>query len=266
MRALAAPTPRARGGERPAAGRRRRDGGGTPLGGGGAGAGPGWSPPRRRRWAAGHRAKLWPEGVFPSGLALRERDATAKWRPRARGCAQRNGGSAGCPDGVAQGVRGAHARGGGRGHDAWPGPPLPVSRWSRARAAQTRCPPSSPSEGPRGAVHRTFWPVSGATWRGFSQPVKSRSKLASAPHVAPRGRPRPPPLPRPSAQPPSPHRRPTVDQALCHSPPRWSGWELGPCSQRVTMEAHAFFGCPVLDVLCGPQLGWSCGVPQPGQP
>ncbi|KAJ8782532.1 hypothetical protein J1605_010056 [Eschrichtius robustus] len=100
VRALAAPAPRARGGGRPVAGRRRRGGGGTPLGGGGAGAGPGCSPPRRRRGAAetgpnrGRRAS-------PVGQGIRERDTAAKWRPRARSCAQRNGGSAECPDGAA---------------------------------------------------------------------------------------------------------------------------------------------------------------------
>lgn len=160
VRALAAPAPRARGGERPAAGRRRRGGGVTPLGGGVAGAGPGWSPPRRRRWAAGHRAKLRPEGVFPSGQALRERAATAKWRPRAHSSAQRNGGSAGCPDEVAQGVRGAHARGSGRGHVAWPGPPLPVSRWRSASGTQFRVSLCS------GLCLRS-------PWAGFPQPVES---------------------------------------------------------------------------------------------
>lgn len=206
VRALAAPAPRARGGERPAAGRRRRGGGVTPLGGGVAGAGPGWSPPRRRRWAAGHRAKLRPEGVFPSGQALRDRDATAKWRPRARSSAQRNGGSVGCPDGMAQGVRGAHARGGGRGHFAWPGPALPVSRWRRASPAQFWRSP-----------RRALACVSGALGRRSPQPVRSRPHTPGSTSEL---------LPALSAQsPPHPLRRPTVDQALCHSPPRWSGWE-----------------------------------------
>ena len=199
VRALAAPAPRARGGERPAAGRRRRGGGGgvTPLGGGVAGAGPGWSPPRRRRWAAGHRAKLRPEGVFPSGQALRERDATAKWRPRAHSSAQRNGGSAGCPDEVAQGVRGAHARGSGRGHVPWPGPPLSVSRWRSASGAQFRV---------------SLWPAS----PGLPQPVESAQVGLGPTRQAPRRSLSPRSVPSPQS--PTAPRCPTVDQALSRSP------------------------------------------------
>ena len=206
VRALAAPAPRARGGERPAAGRRRRGGGVTPLGGGVAGAGPGWSPPRRRRWAAGHRAKLRPEGVFPSGQALRERDATAKWRSRAHSSAQRNGGSAGCPDEVAQGVRGAHARGSGRGHVAWPGPPLPVSRWRSVSGAQFRV---------------SLWPVSPEPLGGGSPSPSSRSKLASAPHV----RLHVGASARAQCPVPHPSRVPYSGPSTLPLPTRRSGWE-----------------------------------------
>lgn len=116
--------------------------------------------------------------------------------------------------------------------------------------------------------------VSGATWRGFSQPVKSRLKLAPAPHVRLHVE-APPRSPAPSAQPPSPHGRPPVDQALCHSPPRWSGWELGSCSQGgaprcaqpVTMEADAFFGCPAWLQLWGPTAGAALrSAAEPGPP
>lgn len=150
VRALAAPAPRARGGGRPAAGRRRRGGGGTPLGGGGAGAGPGCSPPRRRRGAAetgpnrGRRAS-------PVGQGIRERDTAAKWRPRARSCALRNGGSAECPDGVAWG---ACARGWGQA-GAPPRFPFGVVRGRHNPGAT----PNAPSLGPSYVLQGAFWPV-----------------------------------------------------------------------------------------------------------
>lgn len=75
VRALAAPTPRAQGGGRPAAGRPRRGGGGTPLGEGGAGVGPGWSLTRWRRGAAGDRAKPRLEGASPRLPRLAENGA-----------------------------------------------------------------------------------------------------------------------------------------------------------------------------------------------
>nr|XP_025717053.1 uncharacterized protein LOC112815345 [Callorhinus ursinus] len=84
--------------------------------------------------------------------------------------------------------------------------------------------------------------VSGATWRGFSQPVKSRLELASAPHVRLHVE-APPSCPARGAQPPSPRGRPTVDQALRHAPPRCSGWGLGSCSPGGAPRSAAEPGC-----------------------
>lgn len=85
------------------------------------GAGPGWSPPRRRR--GGHRdtgASRLSEGVLTARHARADADLMVglviKWRPRGfEKLHRRNGGSAECPDGMAQGARVAHALLRGRG-------------------------------------------------------------------------------------------------------------------------------------------------------
>lgn len=117
------------------AGRPRRGGGSTPLGGGRyrGGSGVESAPPAER--GCGDRAVPRPEDVL-RGLERRERVTAVKWRPRERGCAQRNGGSPGYPDGVAQAAGGAHARGRGRGYS-------PLSCWSCVRAAHHGCRPLS---------------------------------------------------------------------------------------------------------------------------
>lgn len=92
------------------------------------GAGPGWSPPRRRR--GGQRdtgASLFSEGVlharhprpdadFSGGLSFSFSFFFVKWPPQCfEKLRQRNGGTAECPDGMAQGARLAHALLRGRG-------------------------------------------------------------------------------------------------------------------------------------------------------
>lgn len=143
VRALAVPAPRARGDRRLTAGRTTRGGGGTPLGGDGAGAGPGWSPLRWRQGAAGDRAEPRPEGfpcLRPGPLRAGRR---RKMAAASANCAQRNGGSAEYPDGVAQGALEAHARGGGGG-----------TTW-RDRAPLLRFPVGAPRERKSGVHSRT---------------------------------------------------------------------------------------------------------------
>lgn len=243
VRALAAPVPRARGGERPAAGRRRRDGGGTPLGGGGAGAGPGWSPPRRRRMGSGTPGQAVSGGRLSLGSgpprAGRHRKmaaASARLRPaKWRECRVPGWSGAGR-------ARGACAR-------RWAGPHCVA--WAAA--------PGSPLQSREGSAvpAPSESPELGSEWRSpqcalarfRSSPAgppparKESARVGTRPTCRAPGRgPGLPPAPRPVPSHPAVTGALHCGPSTCPSPSRWSGWDLGPCSRRGTPDV-----CPAGD-------------------
>lgn len=195
-------------------------------------------------WAAGHRAKLCPEGVrlsLGSGppragrhrkmAAASARLRPAKWREcrvpgwsgagRARGaCARRWAGPhcvawAAAPGSPLQSREGSAVPAPSESPELGPEWRSPQCALARFRSSPARPPPARKESARVGTRPTCRAPGRGPALPPAPRPVPSHPALTGALHCGP---------------------------STCPSPPRWSGWGLGPCSRRGTPDV-----CPAGD-------------------